>query len=693
MLTITNPNETAYNFAEDEMQKTVMVADDEAKIVNFSGTHTRTASISGMLFIDEIEQDAMHNDGEPSIVTALAPLLPTLSEEDRAMVAGLLTKAKVKLLGPDLSDPAQYVDIQADGTFTTGEALMAGSYQLELPVNDEAVAAALEAAGVAFVGGSAVVAVEAGGSQTVNFPFRITMQTVVTGACMGLDGCAMDATTKLPTPVEGVKLALYARADMAGDPLGEGMTDEMGMATFHFERDANTGPAGNDNIVFVKVMDSGDLEVSGNNFVEVAYAPTARLYAADAGKEYATLVNTAVAFDFWVKSDEIARNGDKGLGGWRVQYCMPMDKTDDAEAVVCEGDKASFTDIMVGEGDDAESAVTDTTTATRGKASFATTVDKAMLPATVYVRVTPVAVAEDGTRTNVQSKVDMGEMWEATGPLMLEHSGTDLPGDDPIDLGPIRITWTTQALVVGAHRELDDQPGYSQYRSDYPHDDADTDTRPSNGLLEVELMYSENGGRLKRYEYKKFDAKGDRKTDVDNPMAVVGGMATFPNLPTDMDFTVRIRPGSDRVAVTQRDVDAYGLDDSESRIVGTFGAGAGARPDVWVCPETDVTPMDDDFKDRCSAFGYQWNTGTQKVTVENLRKDVVATVALEPVTDNFSEGRLEGPQGDPDRCRRESRQVAHVQCHSGRRLQGDGCRVRYWQAGPRAARVLPQRRL
>jgi len=515
---------------------------------------------------------------------------------------------------------------------------MAGSYQLELPVNDEAVAAALEAAGVAFVGGSKVVAVEAGGSEKVNFPFRITMQTVVTGACMGVDGCAVD-DMGTSTPVKDVKLALYARADMAGEPLDEGTTNEMGMATFNFERNANTGPAGNDNIVFVKVMDAGALEVSGNNFVEVAYAPTARLYAAHAAKEYATLVNTAVAFDFWVKSNETARDGNKGLGGWQVQYCMPMAKTDDAEAVVCEGDKAAFTTIMMGEGDAAEPMVTDDgedNMANLGKASFATTVDKAMLPAAVYFRVTPVAVAEDGKRTSVQP--DEKEMWEATGPLMREHSGTDLPGDDPIDLGPIRITWTTQALVVGAHRELDDQPGYSQYRSDYPHDDADTDTRPSNGLLEVELMYSENGGRLKRYEYKKFDAKGDRKTDVDNPMAVTGGMATFPNLPTDMDFTVRFRPGSDRVAVTERDVDAYGLDDSQNRIVGTFGAGAGGRSDVWVCPETDVTPMDEDFKARCSAFGYQWDTGSQKVTVTNLRKDVVATVALVPVTDNFGEG-------------------------------------------------------
>ena len=133
------------------------------------------------------------------------------------------------------------------------------------------------------------------------------MQTVATGARMGGGG-------HYGLPVEGVKLALYARAD-GTDMLGEATTDAMGAASFTFARADNTGPAANDNIVFVKVMESGhdDLEVSGNEFVEIAYASTARLYAADAEKEVATLVNVAVAFDFWVKStDEMARSRRRG---------------------------------------------------------------------------------------------------------------------------------------------------------------------------------------------------------------------------------------------------------------------------------------------------------------------------------------------------------------------------------------------
>ena len=97
----------------------------------------------------------MHTAGEPSITEALAPWLAIQNDETKAMVAGLLAKAKVKLRGPDLNTEHD-IAINADGTFTTGAALMAGSYQVELPVNDPEVTAALDAVGVKFVGESMV---------------------------------------------------------------------------------------------------------------------------------------------------------------------------------------------------------------------------------------------------------------------------------------------------------------------------------------------------------------------------------------------------------------------------------------------------------------------------------------------------------------------------------------------------------
>ena len=482
VLSITNPDANAYNFADDEMMKNVMLEDDQSAIVNFSGTHTRTASVSGMLFIDEVDQNKMHDDGEPSITEAIAPLVAA-GALDAEVVAGLLAKAKVVLRGPDLNTK-QDIAIMADGSFTTGASLMAGSYQVELPVNDEMVAAGLAAAGVAFVGESAVVTVEAGGNAMVNFPFRITTQTVATGARMGGGGT-------YGAPVEGVKLALYARAD-GTDMLGEATTDKMGMASFSFARADNTGPAGNDNIVFVKAMDTGNpaLVISGNEFVEISYAPTARLYAADAEKEASTLVNVAVTFDFWVKSNEMARDGDMGLGGWNTLVYMGDPKA------------AGAMPLMVPDPMDPMKMVnatmpTDTTTKgdNLGKSTFAYTVDPTMLPATFTVM-----AAEAG-------QPDKGEKWEQGDALTFTHTGLDLPPgkDDPMtDLGPLRVTFTTQSLTVGIHRELDDRPGFTDHIGAGKGDDRPTGH--AAGQIEVSLMKLDDRGRPRIF---KYDENGD----------------------------------------------------------------------------------------------------------------------------------------------------------------------------------------
>ena len=577
VLSIENPDANAYNFAEDEMQKTVMLEDDQSAIVNFSGTHTRTASISGKLFIDEVMQDKMYNEGEPSIVEAIAPLVAA-GALDQEVVAGLLTKAKVKLRGPDLNTEHD-IPIMADGSFSTGAALMAGSYQIELPVNDDDVAAGLAAAGVAFVGESMVVTVEAGAAATANFPFRITMQTVATGARMGGGG-------HFGLPVEGVKLALYARAD-GTDMLDEAETDEMGMATFNFARADNTGPAGNDNIVFVKAMDTGHpaLHVSGNEFVEIQYASTARLYAADHEKEVATLINVAVAFDFWVKSDEMARDGDEGLGGWSTQVYMGDTEDEDNEP------------LMLPNPMDPEKMVnatlpTDTTKGDNlGKSTFAYVADPTMVeyPVTFTVMATPVEVDDDGDRTSVQP--DMGEIWEQGDALTYMHTGLDLPpgkDDDMLDLGPIRITFTTQAVYVGVHRELDDRTGYTDFIGVGDGDDRPTGTAVDE--IEISLMVADSRGRLRPFEY---DDDMDDETDDVEATATVGssGMVSFTNIPADTEFTVVVDAPNDMMIVpddrSTREIDAFGdqLDDyPDGKMVGAFGDGSGARPDVWICP-------------------------------------------------------------------------------------------------------------
>ena len=324
VVSMMNPDADAYNF-EEKTSHTVVLGDAVSEIRNFDGTHTRTASVSGVLFIDEVMKDKMLTTGEPSVTAALAPLVQhgLLPPE---MLAGLLANAKVNLRGPDLNTMTE-VAINADGTYTTGKSLQAGSYQVELPANNEMVAAALAAAGVAFVGESAVVTVDAGGSETVNFPFRITMQTIGVGAVMGNAEMASDP----PLPVGDVTLALFPTAQDAEagtNELGKlpipTKTDPMtGMAAFHFPREMDTSPGSDetDNIVFVKVIDAGhdDLMVSDRNVIEVQYPGVARVHGAPTSVR---LLNVAVNFQFWIKSDKDARGGDMPLAGWHSVVMM-----------------------------------------------------------------------------------------------------------------------------------------------------------------------------------------------------------------------------------------------------------------------------------------------------------------------------------------------------------------------------------
>ena len=598
-MSLTNPDEAAYEFASMTENVTLDNADDK-KTVNFGGTHTRTASISGVLFIDEVMQDKMHTTGEPTITEALAPWLAIQDDATKAMVAGLLTQAKVIVRGPSLDDPPTEVPINADGSFTTGEALVAGSYQVELPANNEMVAAALYAAGIDYVGESAVVPVAAGGMATVNFPFEIRMQTISVGAVMGNDEMTGD-------DVEDVELELYGTAEDAEDgmnPLSEmaGTTDEMGMANFTFARADDSSPAGDDtdNIVFVKVKATGhdDLMVSDNDVIEIQYPGVARVHAAPA---HVRLLNVGVYFDFWVKSNETARDGDEGLGGWSTAVVMvDPDAEDDPEPLMMvdeDGDTVNATMPT----DDGEDDMDD-----KGKSTFSYVVDPTMLPATFGVAAVPVVGGK-----SVQP--DMGEMWEQSDPLMHTHTGLDLPlgeDDDMIDLGPIRITFTTQKLTVGVYRETDDEPGFSNYQSKVDGGDQ----RPSDDVSEelmVELMKESSRGRLTRHEYKAFDSKGKRTVEVSNPMPFAKGLASFKNLPADEEFTVRFHAGSDRMAVVDaesarngRDVDTYDGDLDDGMSVGAFGDEGGAGPEVRLCPMSSSSK-----DDMCSTFAYQWASG------------------------------------------------------------------------------------
>ena len=72
VVSMTNPDEVAYTF--EETSATIVLGDSDSKIQNFGGTHTRTASISGMLFLDEAPRDGMYTANEPAFANAGIPI-------------------------------------------------------------------------------------------------------------------------------------------------------------------------------------------------------------------------------------------------------------------------------------------------------------------------------------------------------------------------------------------------------------------------------------------------------------------------------------------------------------------------------------------------------------------------------------------------------------------------------------------
>ena len=640
VVTISGWDEVAYNF-DEKTSATIVLGDAVSHIENFDGTQTRTAGISGVLFIDEVMKDGMLTTGEPPLTEALGPLVMS-GALDPVMLASLLAKAKVMLRGPDLNT-VEYLDIDPLTSTFTSPGLVAGTYQVSLPVSDEIVAAALAAAGVKSVGEATVVTIGAGMQEPVNFPFEITMQTINVGAVMGM------ADEEIPADrarVEGVTLALYPTAEDAENGtnmLGmEMMTAEMtGMTAFEFARDDDTRPGSeeSDNLVFVKVTDSGhdDLRVSDNDVIEIEYPGVKRVYSAPA---HVRLLNVAVNVQFWIKSDADARSGDMGLEGWTTKVYMGDPAAEDAMALMKPDPKHP--------GDDTKMVNLTEPTDMDGKSSFSyMAVDEdgdPALPATFHVSVDMTQANADGEKFGTTAD-DMAKASEDGMYLMSPHDGLKLPAANDAetnDLGAMRVKFTTQTLVVGVYRETDDEPGWTNYRSRVPGNKGDT--RPHEDVseaMQVQLMESTTRGRLIPFKHEVVKDDGTTETRATKKAFGENGLVTFTDLPADKELTVRFISGSNRTGVIDAssadngtDYDAYGdhLDEGGST-VGAFGDASGAGPEVRLCP-LSASSKDD----MCSTFAYQWTTGSISGKITRRSEGLGdKTVNLNAITGNHSE--------------------------------------------------------
>ena len=557
-----------------------IVNNDDFLIVDFAGEHTMTARIAGMLFIDEGGQTALARDaGEP--VLDLDAVLP----ED---MPGL----PITLLGPELTSPPTAGFASREGMYEF-PGLQAGTYVINVDVEtvidaetEATVEDMLARLGYEYTGPSlTLVSVAAAEEKTdVNLPFKITLQTINVGAVMGTPYAAT------ATLVGGVELALYPTAEAAdaGTPIlgteTTGADPEMpnhGVATFHFPRAMDLGPGGtgNDHLVFAKVIDEGhaDLEFSDNKEIEIQYAATNRV---DNALTAARLVNVQVNFQWWVKSNETAKDGDEPLGGWVANNGMETDAT--------------------------------------GLAMFS---ERLEVPDAIAGKTYEVMLNEEQDDT-----VSGEEMWVPSDALEHTHNHLLLPEMNTAeinDLTAIRVTWTTQSLTLGVYREADDVEGYTDYRSALPRGDH----RPHADVAEdmsIELLARDSRNRLRRYEWDPDPETGEYEEEG---IATVGdnGMVSFTGIPADAELTVRFHVGgSERMQVDYGydEIETFGDDLEFGSTVGSFGEMSGAGPEVRVCSASEGTTDDE-----CATFGYQWMTGEVNGNVGDQSDHVVVLEA------------------------------------------------------------------
>ena len=278
----------AYVF--ESMSSDVTVGDDESAIVNFEGMHARTASVSGMVFLDEATKNDMHDEGEHPLAHAGIP---------------------VALVGPGVNEQ-RLGATDATGAFSFS-GLRSGPYQLVVLI-DATVAAALAANDVAY-GGPATgyeIALGVGEAASQGIPFDIT-HTTVNFTVMLKHGDDMGAA------VPNAMVTLYS--DAAGESkVGSGETGDDGSAAAI--KVARAGTSGN--MVHASVSADG---YSGEGMTAVSWDP--QMFAT-AGSNGHDLVNLSVDASVSGATITTGYGGGKALGGWAMSVMHGDDAVDGA---------------------------------------------------------------------------------------------------------------------------------------------------------------------------------------------------------------------------------------------------------------------------------------------------------------------------------------------------------------------------
>ena len=240
----------------------------------------------------------------------------------------------------------------------------------------------------------------------------------------------------------------------------------------------------------------------------------------------------------------------------------------------------------------------------------------------------------------------MGEKWRASRTLTYTHTGLEYPiHNSPAanDLGPIHVTF--EDTEAGARRVP--RGGRRGRLLRLPERaPARATIAPATGTgrdMTVELMVRDSRDRLRVLKYdhdfddetEMIEARGDFRA---------GGLKTFTRLPANLEITVRLRVGANRVLVGEyADLETFGDDLELGMTLGSFGETSGAGPEVRFCTASSVDTTDE----WCATYAYQWKTGSVSGTVgANSGHDVaLAAVTGHGATGDDAETGADGEYG------------------------------------------------
>ena len=523
----------AYVFSESETSKSVTVADDESKIVNFEGAHDTSASVSGMLYVDEATKNDMHDEGEDGF--------PSAAVLQALQAAGVqlppVLPVPITLHGPGVNQMQSGNLNLATGQFSFGM-LREGDYELrvgslasalsELPAEAAAVLRDFEYGGPA---AGYPLTVGVGEAVTQNVPVDITHTTVHFAVHLRHGDDMGDA-------LSGATVGFYS--DKAGgDQVAMGKTGETGMAMIRFARAGTTG-----NMVYAGVTAPDGFDVAGDMQM-VAWDPKSPMSAAANSQD---VVNLKAEFSFAGATVTTAMGGGKALAGWGIDVLMMGD--DGMEAV--EGAPEMLDDD--------------------GMASITLTAESAAdLPMTYYV-------ALDADQDD---ELDGGENYETTDtlPAML----TGLSTSTEMDAGTLEARYTTQTLKVYVYEERDQISGYTAT--------IDGGDVRDHGPVNLSIRHVASGNRRATFdpEVWKPVRSGSGQT-----VWMSKGVATFRGLPADANVFVTADPAAgSTVKVLYPDVlDTFEDQEGNGIEGGAFGPEGGFHHTVELCPHRSDANQD-----------------------------------------------------------------------------------------------------